>query len=76
MKPTDIQIQPHQDAVALEAELARKVTAFMSQVGVFKNCCTCSKFVEVMELCEEFNARPPARVIAYGCVKHSHTIPF
>jgi hypothetical protein len=46
--------------------------------GLFKTCITCIDFKEAAEHCRAFNARPPARVIAYGCKSYTHTdeIPF
>ena len=35
---------------------------------LIRTCITCSFFIESQEACSRFNnARPPARVIAYGC---------
>lgn len=44
----------------------------------YRNCLNCSHFTEGLEHCKVWNARPPARVIAYGCSRHEdvETIPF
>lgn len=43
-----------------------------------ESCLTCSYFREAEERCTKFNARPPARVIAYGCDQYidNDVIPF
>lgn len=35
--------------------------------GYVQTCLNCSKFDEAKELCKAAGARPPARVIAFGC---------
>lgn len=35
--------------------------------GYLQTCLNCTKFDEQKELCVAANARPPARVIAFGC---------
>lgn len=45
--------------------------------GLFRNCVNCYHFNEATEICALANGqRPPARVIANGCPKHSDEIPF
>lgn len=34
---------------------------------VLRTCLTCCAFDEPQEQCRKYRARPPARVIAYGC---------
>jgi hypothetical protein len=34
---------------------------------LYKSCLNCIKFNEKAELCNLYNQRPPARVIAYSC---------
>ncbi len=74
--------EKHDDRVGLLSELASKIvdrgviTTALTNANVYRNCLTCTYFVEHMEMCERFNARPPARIIAYGCEKHSDEIPF
>lgn len=38
-------------------------------------CITCMHFDEGKEHCQLYNARPPARVIAFGCPSHDY-IPY
>ena len=47
-------------------------------LGIMTNCLNCINFVEQIELCKLAAARPPARVIAFGCKNHFDTeeIPF
>lgn len=42
----------------------------------FTSCVTCYKFDEPSEMCKPANARPPARVIAFGCAAWDGEIPF
>jgi hypothetical protein len=43
-----------------------------------RSCMTCASFRESDEQCVKFKARPPARVIAYGCKDYFNEaeIPF
>lgn len=47
-------------------------------IPMFQNCVTCAHFNEETEICRAYTARPPARVIAYGCrtYKDQLDIPF
>ena len=42
------------------------------------NCVNCLHFDEKSETCKLYNARPPARIISYGCKDFGHIdeIPF
>lgn len=71
-----IVLQPQNDMPGQLHGLALRLANTMEAAGVYRNCLTCRHFVEAMETCGEFNARPPARIIAYGCEKHSNEIPF
>lgn len=70
---------------------ANELHAIVSEVGeaVFKrmsdrerachqSCITCTKFQEAEEMCLHYQARPPARVIAYGCPAYNDIdeVPF
>lgn len=53
--------------------------ATMLPEEVVKSCITCDWFEESSELCKKANARPPARVIAFGCESYDNVqddIPF
>ena len=41
-----------------------------------KTCLNCNWFNEEKEECLKYTARPPARVIAYGCKDHTDDVPF
>lgn len=41
--------------------------ASMLPEQIVKSCLTCDNFDEPSEICKKFNARPPAKVIAFGC---------
>lgn len=47
-------------------------------LGIQQTCLSCRAFNEETETCESFNARPPARVIAFGCTHYvdCDDIPF
>lgn len=44
----------------------------------YKTCINCDHFIEKTEMCKQWNAKPPARVIAFGCDKYKDEdlIPF
>ncbi len=44
----------------------------------YRNCLSCSHFTEAKELCNYWQAKPPVRVLVYGCEKHNDIsdIPF
>lgn len=41
-----------------------------------RTCLNCERFDEPTEMCEKFQARPPARIIAHGCDEHEEEVPF
>lgn len=47
-------------------------------LGMTSSCISCIYFNEPNELCDKFKARPPARVIAFGCAEYSdkEEVPF
>ena len=44
----------------------------------FQSCMSCKNFTEATELCKLANARPPAKVIAFGCSSYEDKmeVPF
>ena len=40
------------------------------------NCVSCDNFDIPREICLNFNARPPAKVIVTGCDKFRNDVPF
>lgn len=46
--------------------------------GACRSCLNCTFFIEASETCQKYNARPPARVIAFACEGYSDIdeIPF
>ncbi len=60
--------------------IAEVVRRHLDAKLAFISCINCNFFKEREgEICTAvapFNARPPARVIAYGCSQHSSEIPF
>jgi hypothetical protein len=55
----------------LSLEIRRKlievVDDALSEANVLNCCVNCKKFNEQTEICSKWNARPPARVITFGC---------
>lgn len=43
---------------------------------LLRTCLTCDTFNEETETCRKWNAKPPARIIAYGCDEYIEDIPF
>lgn len=72
--------------VLAAAELAKLCASvektIRESVQAPRNCLTCDLFDEAREVClhpQQANLRPPARIIAFGCVLHIDTdadIPF
>ncbi len=63
----------------LTAKLAgRKLSVPVISNEVLQSCLNCENFDEKTETCGVYRQRPPARVIAYGCVSYSDSddIPF
>lgn len=76
---TDNKIQPvlrEDKAYELKNYIYKMVTEYRGEVT--RSCISCSLFKESTETCTKFNARPPARVIAYGCKDYfsEDEIPF
>lgn len=53
-----------------------KVAIVASLEGATKSCLTCDHFNEPGEICRLYQARPPARIIAFGCPSYVDEIPF
>ncbi|WLJ71057.1 hypothetical protein [Sphingomonas phage Kimi] len=47
-------------------------------LGIMRSCIACDHFLEQTEQCTKYGARPPARVIAFGCpsFEDDNDIPF
>ena len=60
-------------AIALQECGGRIARVVLSTVP---NCVDCLHFDEKNETCTKWNARPPARVIAFGCDNFEEDIPF
>lgn len=45
---------------------------------IYQSCLNCINFNEQKELCNLYNQRPPARIIAYSCPmwEDKETVPF
>lgn len=63
----------------LRAKLAEALVSTTERwVAARRTCVTCQAFNIGDEICDKFNARPPAKIIAYGCVEYfgDDDIPF
>ena len=56
----------------LSSRLTNLVASIIADVSpsnmLFQSCLVCEHFGE-NEICKQFNVRPPARIIVFGCVK-------
>lgn len=50
-----------------EIELLSKIQSVLSKASPFQSCLNCDNFNEQTEICKVWNARPPAKVIAFSC---------
>lgn len=58
---------------------ASVLTHTLDMLNVLRSCINCRHFREQQEICTGIpphTARPPARVIAYGCDMHSAEVPY
>jgi len=69
-----------QAAICLRSSVVNAAIKTMEEPDMFpfQTCLMCDHFNEAAELCKLYNARPPARVIAFGCDKFddANWIPF
>lgn len=54
-------------ASTIKGSLSDEETFSCDECCVFRSCLACACFDEVKEHCGKYNARPPARVIVFGC---------
>jgi hypothetical protein len=78
-KPVNTRFRPNADNT-LERMLKCAIgLALAKPEDIVLSCLNCDSFNEGLEICNKFNARPPARVIAFACEHHSNLedeIPF
>lgn len=57
----------------LSSRLTNLVASVIADVTpsnmLFQSCIVCEHFNSETEICAQFNIRPPARIIVFGCVK-------
>lgn len=51
----------------IQLAVANAVEHIIKDQPIYRSCLNCIKFNEKAELCNLYNQRPPARVIAYSC---------
>jgi hypothetical protein len=66
------------DKQATIKAVAEYLTPMIEQAlrAATKTCMTCDHFRQVDEICQKYNMRPPAKVIAFGCPAYEDEIPF
>jgi hypothetical protein len=79
--PAPPALSPSPYPKGIDPDLARGLDAVANAIGHIvaqhRRCClNCLQFNEKTETCALAKARPPARVIAYGCPKWEEDIPF
>lgn len=61
----------------IEGSLINLLRRILVNQYPYRNCLNCIYFTESLEYCKHWKAKPPARVIAYGCQSHEDVnIPF
>lgn len=77
------ELKPRPDVIELIAlnfkyEFEKGLKEVIAENDTRACCITCRNFDQNNELCRLYNARPPARVIAYACEKYddADAIPF
>lgn len=58
------------------AKIADELSHFLWAKGYGRNCVNCDHWQDDKQLCGQFNALPPAKIIVVGCEKHTDLIPF
>lgn len=79
MTTTDkIEPKPRDGTMYDVATAVQKALGYVGGNSPTKSCLNCTYFLEHNEQCQKFNARPPARVIAYACSEYQDNddIPF
>ena len=68
------------EKVDLEGSIANLIRRLITDPKFFpyRNCLNCQHFTEGLEYCNMWKAKPPAKVIAFGCSEHDdlEVIPF
>lgn len=77
-KMSDVKLIPRRlGKIELEARLAKLVANTIAEVSpsnmLFQSCIVCEHFNNETEICAQFNVRPPARIIVFGCVKYTES---
>ncbi len=68
----------HEQFYDLQSLISKAVRDIVKYKDAYQNCLNCEHFIEQTEICKLANARPPARIIVYGCPKHcdKEQVPF
>jgi hypothetical protein len=57
-------------------EYKHLLTKKLSKEGITINCINCVNFLKDQEICTVASIRPPAHVIAHGCLTWEEDLPF
>lgn len=60
----------------MNSDLASKLFKAVQEDSAFPCCVHCEHFDAEAETCRNVGARPPARVIAFGCEQFEPKVPF
>lgn len=75
---SDVKLIPRRlGKLELASKLSKLIADTIAEVApsnmLFQSCIVCEHFNNDTEVCSQFNVRPPARVIVFGCVKYTES---
>lgn len=64
------------DRLSVYSESFKIVQEDMSEFGVVRTCANCTQCDLDKDICKKYGAKPPIRVIAFGCPEWTLKLPF